>query len=223
MLDRLLPAAATAAMVNTYRAELARQSEHTLLGQFHRELEAGAADDILDSMRERFDEHAEAIAKARSLIDPESSGRTHPGQRGTRHGRRLADPGRAHPRYRRDRQRGPTVRPKARQLRADPRIRQQRRIPAARRGDHVLRWRQPRTRFSPVQPPRPRTPNQPVVQGAAETSFDRIGPGPRYNRWAADQWDAQHAGAQGGWVGQDGRVHENPRPTNPYREKVSAT
>jgi hypothetical protein len=72
-LDRLLPAAATAAMANTYRGELARQSEHTLVGQFHRELEAGAADEILASMRPVFDRHAAAIATARTLIDPEST------------------------------------------------------------------------------------------------------------------------------------------------------
>ena len=70
-LDRLLPAAATAALVDNYRGDLARRSEHVLVGEFHRQMTT-AADKILDSMRERFDEHAAAIAHARSLIDPES-------------------------------------------------------------------------------------------------------------------------------------------------------
>ena len=64
-LDKLLPAAATAQMVNTYRQELAARAEHTLVGQFHRELEAGAADEILDSLRPQFDRHAAAIATAK--------------------------------------------------------------------------------------------------------------------------------------------------------------
>jgi len=33
MLDKLLPAAATTAMVNTYRQEVARSAEHTLVGE----------------------------------------------------------------------------------------------------------------------------------------------------------------------------------------------
>src|SRR5262245_22788198 len=57
-LSKLAPAAAQAAATRTYLAELARSSEHVLLGQFHRELAAGAADLVLDSVRERFDRHA---------------------------------------------------------------------------------------------------------------------------------------------------------------------
>ena len=72
-LDKLLPAAATTAMVNAYRAQLAAGAEHTLVGEWHRQTESGGADQILDSLRPSFDKHAEAIAKARSLIDPESS------------------------------------------------------------------------------------------------------------------------------------------------------
>ena len=34
----------------------------------HRELQSGAADNVLDSLRQRFDEHAAAIAAARDLI-----------------------------------------------------------------------------------------------------------------------------------------------------------
>jgi hypothetical protein len=72
-LSKLLPAAATAQLANTYRQELARSCEHTLVGQWHREMKAGAADQILDSLRKNFDKHAEAIAHARTLINPEST------------------------------------------------------------------------------------------------------------------------------------------------------
>jgi hypothetical protein len=72
-LAKLLPVAATAAMCNQYRRQLASESEHVLLGEWHRQVKGGCADEILNSMRERFDEHAKAIEKARSLISPESS------------------------------------------------------------------------------------------------------------------------------------------------------
>ena len=72
-LAKLLPDAAAKASANAFRAELAGRAANTILGQFHRELEAGGADEILDSLRGRFTEHAETIAQARSLINPESS------------------------------------------------------------------------------------------------------------------------------------------------------
>jgi hypothetical protein len=50
-LDKLLTAAATAQIVKTYRGDLACRSEHVLVGAFHRQMEAGAADLILTSVR----------------------------------------------------------------------------------------------------------------------------------------------------------------------------
>src|SRR6476660_5671644 len=72
-LDRRLPTAARAHAENLYRLELARTSEHTLVGQFHRTLEAGAANAIILSLREPYDLHAEQIAHAKSLFTSESS------------------------------------------------------------------------------------------------------------------------------------------------------
>ena len=45
----------------------------------------------------------------------------------------------------------------------------------------------------------------------------------KYDRFAADEFDKVHSGPRGGWVDGDGKVHEDPRPVNPYRAKVSAT
>jgi hypothetical protein len=73
MLARLLPAATAAHAENQYRQELARTSEHTLVGQWHRELERGGADEIILSLRPVFDKHAAGIAKAKSLFTSESS------------------------------------------------------------------------------------------------------------------------------------------------------
>ncbi len=73
-LAKLLPAAASAAVVNQYARDLARESEHVLVGEFHRALKRdGCIDSILDSLRPKFDKHAAAIEHARDLIDPELS------------------------------------------------------------------------------------------------------------------------------------------------------
>lgn len=72
-LAELLPAAAAAAQANEYRAGLGRSIEHTLTGEWHRQLKAGGADAVLDSLRDRFNEHAEAIEAARGLINPDST------------------------------------------------------------------------------------------------------------------------------------------------------
>ena len=72
-LAELLPAASAAAFANQYRAGLGRSIENTLVGEWHRQLKKDGADQILDCLRKRFDEHATAIAEARSLINPESS------------------------------------------------------------------------------------------------------------------------------------------------------
>jgi hypothetical protein len=72
-LAELAPAAAAAASTIAYIRELARNSEHTLLGAWHREIAAGAADAILDSLRPNFVKHAAAIEEARSMINAESS------------------------------------------------------------------------------------------------------------------------------------------------------
>jgi hypothetical protein len=72
-LAKLAPAAAAAAMTRGYLRQLAADSAHTLVGEFHRALAVSGADEILDSLRPNFDKHAKAIAAARDLIDPEST------------------------------------------------------------------------------------------------------------------------------------------------------
>ena len=72
-LDRLLAAAATAQMVNAYRVDLALRSEHVLVGEWHRQLEGGCADEILDAVRGKFQAAADQIARAPTLIPMQSS------------------------------------------------------------------------------------------------------------------------------------------------------
>jgi hypothetical protein len=45
----------------------------------------------------------------------------------------------------------------------------------------------------------------------------------RYNAWAAVEFDRVNSSPQGGWIDEHGKMHEHPRPENPYRAKASAT
>jgi hypothetical protein len=42
----------------------------------------------------------------------------------------------------------------------------------------------------------------------------------RYYEFAAVEFDKVHSGPSGGWIGEDGQMHEDPKPENPYRATV---
>lgn len=44
----------------------------------------------------------------------------------------------------------------------------------------------------------------------------------RYDEFAAGEYDRVYGGQRGGHVGEDGVVHTDPVPENPYKAKVSA-
>jgi hypothetical protein len=74
LLAKLLPAAAAADAANTFRAGLAGRAERMLVGRWYRLLKDGGADQVLNSLRPKFNGHVEQIAKAKSLgINPEST------------------------------------------------------------------------------------------------------------------------------------------------------
>lgn len=72
-LDELVTEAARAQVFNTYLGELRQRSERMFVEQFHRALAAGACDQLLSTLRPTWDEHAAAVAEARSEISSESS------------------------------------------------------------------------------------------------------------------------------------------------------
>ncbi len=71
-LEKLIADAADQVAIANYRKDLRQIAEPVLVEQLHRELQSGAADSVLDSLRQRFDEHAAAIAAARDLIPAET-------------------------------------------------------------------------------------------------------------------------------------------------------
>ena len=48
-------------------------------------------------------------------------------------------------------------------------------------------------------------------------------PSERYDEWASDQFDRLHPGPQESWIDEHGKMHERPRPENPFKVKASAT
>jgi hypothetical protein len=217
--DELLPAAAAAAAVNSYRAGVARDAENFLLGAWHRALAAGAADQILDSLRKNFDRHAQAIEEARALFTAESS----PEQV-------LA-----------------SAEPKA--IRAwqqlDEHIRVITRITAvaAQFGCRPGAPFPQVTEYALAE--NARIDDRAVMccsgsvvadswlfgrpdQGHRTSPFFRTTlrlhtiaeAQERYNEFAAIEFDKVHSAPRGGWIGEDGQMHEHPAPKNPYRTKV---
>ncbi len=73
-LDGLITEAAHTQMVDTYLGELRQRSERMFVEQFHKALRNGACDELLGTLRPIWDEHAAAVAEARSLgLNAESS------------------------------------------------------------------------------------------------------------------------------------------------------
>ena len=218
-LSKLLPAAATAAMVNDYRRRLAAESEHVLLGEWHRQLAAGGADQILDSVRGKFDTAAAAIAHARSLFpmqsDPEHILDT--AADGALEAWRALD---GHIRVvdtigtRIAAQFGPRLGgfSQVEEFANADGYKLQDRALFATDGDLVTDSALFRTPGTHRNSPWCRTALRlHSVESATE----------RYHAWAAEEFDRIHSGPQGGWVGEGGVIHEHPVPPNPYR-KVNA-
>jgi hypothetical protein len=219
-LEKLLTAAATAAMVNGHRQDLARRSEHVLIGAWHRELEAGAADQILAGVRGKFDKAAAAIAHARSVIPMQSSpehilatagdGALEAWRTLDEHLRIVDKIGAIASQF------GPRLGnfTMIKEFANADGFRLEDRAIMCTAGplvtDSAL-FRQPGAhRASPWA-------RTTLKLHTIDEARDR------YRQWASDEWERLHSGPRGGWVDEHGKVHEHPKPTNPYAPvKVSS-
>jgi hypothetical protein len=212
---------ATADLVNGYLRRLAGSSAHTLLGEWHRQVKAGGADAILDSLRGSFDKHAAAIAQARSLIDPESRA-----EQGIASGK----PELVTAWQRLDEHLGVVAKIAAVASQFGPRLGGFPQITEYAQGEGGRL--DDRSVFC--------TAGDLVAdsglfqrpdQGHRTSPFFRVGglklhsvveAQARYDIWAGSEFDRIHSGPRGGWIDRDGQMHEHPAAKNPYRrEKVS--
>ena len=217
-LDKWLPAAAATHAANIYRGELGRQSEHILLGQFHRELAAGAADQILDSLRSILDKHAEAIAHARSLINAESSAEQviESGQpelvtawhQLNGHIAVVAKVGAIASQF--------GCRPSAQFAQ----IREYAQADNFRMTDAAIMCTAGPLMHDSALFQRPDQGHRTSPWARTELKLHTIAEAQaRYDAWAAEEFDRMHSGPRGGWIDQNGQMHQDPVPENPYRAK----
>jgi hypothetical protein len=220
-LEKLLPAAATAAMVNGYRAELASRSERVLVGQWHRALRDGAADEIILSLRPVFDRHAEGIAKARSLFNAEStaehviaSGNSELVEVWNALHEHIRVVGKITSVASQFGCRPAATFPQVREYTAGETFKLDDRALMATSGGLVA----DSALF-----------NMPD-QGHRSSPFFRCGglqlhtiaeAQARHDQWAAREHDRIHSGDPGGWIDESGQHHTHPRPKNPFREEMS--
>ena len=222
-LGKLLPAAAIASLTDAYRKDLAGRSAHVLLGEWHRQVKGGCAEEILNSMRKSWDEHAKAIAKARSLIDPESSAEhilasaapemVEAWQGLNEHLRVIG-----------------AIAAVAGQF--GPRLGDFPQITEYVLGDNfrlvdsaIMCCDGPSLEVDSAPFQRPDQGHRtspwfkvPLRLHSIESATQR------YNAWAAAEFDRIHSGPRGGWIDPTtGQVHADPVPPNPYRQKVSVT
>jgi hypothetical protein len=220
-LAELAPVAASAAATASYLRTLADNSAHVLLGEWHRQVKAGGADAILDSLRKKFDVHAKAIEHARSLISAESSAEhviesgepelVTAWQQLDGHIRAVTQIAAVASQF------GP-------RLGNFPQIREYAPGENFRLDDRALTCTSGELTTDSALFARPDT-------GHRTSPFFRVGGlklhtigemQARYNAWAATEFDKINSGRRGGWLDTaTGQIHEHPAPKNPYREKVS--
>jgi hypothetical protein len=218
MLERLLPAAAALQAQQVYRGDLSRSCEHTLLGEWHRQLnKGGAADMILDSLRPSWDKHVEQVQVARGLFNPESS---------PEHVLASAEPAaiKAWQGLNGHLNVISKIAAVARQF--GPRLGQFPQVTEYAGGETF------RTNDSGIMCcdgdlvlesalfQRPDQGHRTSPFFSATLRLHSIASAQeRYDRWAEAEFDNTHSGPRGGWIDEHGQMHEHPAPKNPYRRE----
>jgi len=221
-LAELAPVAASAAATADYLRGLARSCEHTLVGQWHRQMKNGAADQILNSLRKNFDTHAAAIGVARSLFTAEST---------PEHVLASAEPKAIEAWQQLEGHLKVITRIAAiasqfgcRPTAQFPQITEYSLAENARVDDRALMccdgsliadsWL-----FGRPDPAGHRS--SPFFKTALRLRTIAEAQ-ERYNEFAAIEFDKVHSGPRGGWIDPaTGQMVEDPRPENPFRQKVT--
>jgi hypothetical protein len=214
-LAKLAPVAASAASTAAYLRGLADNSAHVLLGEWHRQVKAGGADQILDSLRKRFDEESAAIAKARSLIDPQSSAEqilasgapalVTAWQQLDGHLQVIIQIGAVASQF------GP-------RLGSFPQITEYAPGENFRLDDRAIMCTAGPLVIDSALFGRPDQGHRTSPWARTTLKLHSIAEAQqRYNDWAAEEFDKVHSGPRGGWIDQNGQVHQHPAPENPYR------
>jgi hypothetical protein len=218
-LAKLAPVAASAAATASYLRGLADSSAHVLLGEWHRQVKAGAADEILDSLRKRFDENAAAIAKARSLIDPQSSAEAviasgkpelvTAWQQLDGHIRAVTQIAAVASQF-------------GLRLGGFPQITEYVMGEGGRLDDRAIMATDGSLVHDSALFQRPDQGHRTSPWFKTSLKLHSIAEArERYSAWAATEFDRVNSGPRGGWVDANGQVHQHPAPKNPYLQKVS--
>ena len=218
-LNTLIDEAAQQQSRANYVGELRARSERLFVNAFHQALADGAADQLIDSLRPAWDGAAEAIGAARALINAESSAdqilaSAQPSVITAWQGldEHLAVIGK--------------IAAIASQF--GPRLGQ---FPLIKEFANADGFRlEDRAIFATdggleVDSGVFRRPDQ----GTAHHRGSRLplrlhtvaSARERYREWAAAQWEQTHSGPQESFIGEDGKMHEKPRPANPFQPKVT--
>ena len=221
-LAELLPAAASAAAVNEYAQRLAVRTESVLLGAWHREIDNGAADLVLDSMRKRFDQHAKEIATARSLFNSESS---------AEHVLASGEPAviKAWQELGGHITAVAKIAVVAREFGCKPTAQFPQVVPYNlaedfRVDDTALMVADGGLVADSAYFLRPDGPHRASALFRVPLRLHTIESATRrYNDFAASEFDRVHSGPRGGYIGEDGQMHEDPVPQTPFRKKAAAT
>ena len=215
-LDELITVAAHAQVVNAYLGELRQRSEGLFVKEFHKALRNGAADELLDSLRPSWDEHAAGIAAARALLGSSESTAEHvlasaePGAIEAWQG--LAEHIAVIERI------GAIASQFAPRLGSFPLITEAANAENFKLEDRAIWCADGSLEADSAAFRRPGThrhsswANVPLRLHSVDSARER------YRLWAAAQWEAQHSGPPSGWIDEDGKYHESPRLANPYAD-----
>ena len=217
----LIAEAARQQSVATYCADMKRNCERPLVAAFHKALQSGAADLVLDSLRPAFDKAVAAIETARDLI---------PTDQPAEQFMHSAKPAALSAWQKLDGHLAVITAIGAIAARFGCRTARFRLIEEYTLADNFRLDDRPlfccdgelEADSRPFGRPDSGHRTSPWFRTALKLHSVK-GARDRYRGWAAVEWERINAGPTTSWLGDDGQMHEQPRPENPFKAKESVT